>query len=321
MEQFITQDGERKDLAVNLNPPEQHIGYKLMPIIPVGEKSGSLTYLAVASVANSAAQTNRASGSAPSATLIADSVASFTCTERIKRAAVDFTETKQITLAGAEKAGVKWAARQVWNAHEAQVAGIVLGGTPDDSFVGATFTTDVQAAIDSMREIEGRTALVCATSTFKYLMQNATVAGQVLRIVIGNAPAAAVEGLSLRQSTYAMAILLGVDEVLLGSEDLWGDAAGYSTRFAIVKYDASGDVLSQKASAILGKTVSYLDPEGAEGMFGASSHADRVALTNNFDAIAWWDVVTFNPEAIYLFEGADGQSESSTSDSSESSSS
>lgn len=316
MENYITQDGPRKDLAVNLNPPEAYIGHKLFPIYGVAEKSGSMSYLDVATVADVAAQTNRSSGSAPSSTLLAGSTANYTCAERIKRFGVDFTETKQLTLAGAEKAGVKAAARSVYGKHDLEAAEIILGGTPDDTFTAATFVTDVQTALDSMRLIEGRSALVCATSTFKWILQNSTVAAQVLRIVVGTSPDVASTGLSLRQSTYAIAILLGVDEVILGSEEHWGDTAGYATRFAIVKYDASGDLFSHKAAPVLGKTVVYLDETGADGMFAVSSHADRNTLTNNFDVLAWWNIVTLNPEAIYLFSEADGNSESSESSSS-----
>jgi len=321
MEQYYTQEGDRKDLAVNLNPPENYIGYKLMPIVEVGQKSGTVYFMDVDTVANSASQTNRASGSAPSPTLLADSSTSYTCGERIKRAAVDVTEAKQITVAGADKAGVRWAARQVWNAHEAEVAALIMDQDPDDTFTASTFVQDVQTALDSMRNIEGRTALVASTQTFRWICQNSTVAAMILRIVTGNAPGEAVQGLSLQQSTYAMAILLGVDDILLGSEELWGDEAGYGRRFAIVKYDASGDALSQKAAPIFGKTIAYLDEQGAGGIFGVSATADRVNLRNLYDCVAWWDAVQFNSEAVYLFSEADGRSESSTSQSSESSSS
>ena len=43
---YYTETGERADIAASLvpNPPHGYIGTKLMPITPMGEKSGTLYY-------------------------------------------------------------------------------------------------------------------------------------------------------------------------------------------------------------------------------------------------------------------------------------
>jgi hypothetical protein len=299
-----TTNGERPELAaIEVNPPEGFIGSQIMPIVPVADKSGTIYYATVTS--DSAAQTSRTAGTAPTGTQISDSSTSFSCLERTKRGSVVPDEVKQMGgIANAEKVGSKWAKRQVMRALETSIAAEVLGLTVSKTFDAAKLQEQSQDALDSIRLYEGQIALVSSTKTLKIMVQKIladSVQGPVFsRLITGGSPGVAAQGLNFKAWMSALEIYLGVDQVLAGDTNIWG-ATAYQGRFAFVKLDTSNDVLSHKWLPVFGKTYQFL-PDGSQP-WQITSVADLVAHNNHFDATMWYDTTCLNSGATYLFDG------------------
>jgi hypothetical protein len=304
MDPYYTQTGNRDDLAaLPVVIPEGYIADRIYPIVPVMEKSGTVYYATVN--ADSVAETGRVAGAAPSGTQISDSSTTFTCAERIKRYSVTPDEAK--TMGGIEKAdevGAKAAKRSVHRAIETLVATEVLGSAADATFDPAKVHTQVQTAIDAMELYEGITSLVTSTKTAKAMVQGLlsdTTQSKVLaRIVSGSSPSVAVTGLNFNAWIDALAMYLGVDQVLLGHSSVWnaGDNAG---KFAIARLDDGTDPLAHKYKAVLGKRFQFL--RDGENPFFVESIADRLTKNNHYDASVWDNVVTLNSGALYVFGG------------------
>ena len=301
---YYTQTGERPDLAaLEVNTPEGYIGSKILPTVPVADKSGTIYYATV--TADSAAQTNRSVGAAPGNTQISDSNTTYTAAEAIKRGSVTPDEAKQ--MGGIEKSdmvGAKWAKRQVMNYLEGDIRTLVLGGTADNSFDPAKVQTDVQDAIQDIRLYSGKTSLITSTWTLKAMMQNlladAAYGPALARLVVGSSGVEAVRGLSLEAWKQSLAIFFGVDQVLAGDDAIW-NAAAVSGRFAIAKLDDGMDELSHKYNPVLGKVFQFM-PDG-KNPWVIESIADRLTKNNHYDATLWYDAVILNAGAFYLFDG------------------
>lgn len=301
---YYTQTGERPDLAaLEVNPPEGYIGSRIMPIVPVADKSGTVYYATV--TADDTAQTSRSAGAAPSGTQISDSSTSFTCAERVKRGQITPDEAKQ--MGGIEKAdvvGAKWAKRQVMAALETSICAEILGGTASDQFDAAKLISDAQVALQAMRLYEGKTALVGATQTIKKIVQQcleSDVFGPAFaRIVSGTSPMVAVEGMNHKSMLAGLAMMLGVDEVLAGDDTIW-NATAYAGKFAYCKLDDGTDQLSHKWKPVLGKTFMFM-PDGKQP-YVIQSVADRVNVNNLYDAYCWYDTTALNTSAFYMVEG------------------
>jgi hypothetical protein len=109
---YYTEEGDRSALQseIEINPPEGYIGVKMMPVVPVSEKAGSMTYATVK--AETTAQTGRSPGVAPTPTQISNSAEAWSCTEIIERAAITPDEAKQMGgIQNADKIGFRWAMR------------------------------------------------------------------------------------------------------------------------------------------------------------------------------------------------------------------
>lgn len=299
-----TQNGNRPDLAaIEVNPPEGFIGSRIMPIVPTADKSGTIYYATV--TADSAAQTSRTAGAAPTGTQISDSSTTFSCLERIKRGSVTPDEAKQMGgIAKADVVGAKWAKRQVMRAFETLVCAEVLGLTKSATFDSAKIMSQSQTALDSIRLYEGRTALVGGTSTLKKIVQailaDDTQVQVMSRIISGTTPNVAASGLNFNQWMNALAMYLGIDEVLAGDSNIWA-GTGYSDKFAFIKIDASNDPLSHKWTPVFGKTWQFL-PDGSQP-WEITSVADLVNINNHYDATQWLDTVALNTGAAYVFDG------------------
>lgn len=296
--------GERPDLAaLNVLQPESYIADSIYPVVPVMDKSGTIYY--ATTNANAAAQTGRSAGAAPSNTQISDSDTTFTCAEAIKRYSVTPDEAKQMGgIENADRVGAEAAKRSVFRAIESAVCTEVLGGTPSNNYDPAKLQTDFQTAVDSLDLYEGRTTLVTSTKTAKAMVQgllaDATHGPAISRLVSGTSPSVARTGLNFQAWADALALLLGVDGVLLGNDSIW-NATAVQGRFAVVKVDDSGDPLSHKYRATLGKRYQFL-PDGSSPWI-VESIPDRLTKNNHYDASIWYNVVTLNSGALYLFDG------------------
>jgi hypothetical protein len=303
---YYTQTGERADLAaLEVNAPEGYIADKILPIVPVREKTGVVYYATV--TADVAAQTNRSVGAAPDGTQISDSNTTFTCAEAIKRGKVTPDEAK--TMGGIEKAdmvGARFAKRSVMKNFEQDVCALILqsGSDADAAFDPAKVRTQIQTAKQAMRLYEGRTALVAATYNIEAMLQamlsDATYGAALARLVTGTSGVAAVQGISLEAWKQALAIFFGVQDVLAGDDTVW-NATAVAGRFAIVKLDDSADELAHKYKPVLGKAFQFL-PDGKNPWL-IEAIADRITKNNYYDATQWYDAVVLNSGAAYVFDG------------------
>jgi hypothetical protein len=304
---YYTELGERADLAaLDVNPPEGYIGSQILPTVPVTQKTGVVYYATV--TADSAAQTNRSTGAAPSPTQIAQSNTTFTAAEAIKRGSITPDEAKG--MGGIEKAdmvGAKWAKRQVMGYLEGDIRTLILGGTKDASFDPAKVQTQVQDAVQDIRLYEGRSALIASTWTIKAMLQqmlnDQTYGPALARLVTGASGVDAIRGLSLDIWKQSLSIFFGVDQVLAGDDSIW-NASTVAGKFAIAKLDDGSDELSHKWKPVLGKVFQFL-PDGKNPWL-IESIPDRLTKNNHYDATLWYDAVVLNSGALYIFDGVAG---------------
>jgi len=301
---YYTETMERPALAaLEVNPPEGYIGSKILPTVPVTDKSGVIYYATV--TADAAAQTNRVAGAAPDKTQIASSNTTFTAAEVVKRGGVTPDEAKQMGgIDKADEVGAKWSKRQVMAALEGDVRTLILGGAASAQFDPAKVKTQIQTAKQAVRLYEGRSALISSTAVLEAMLQqmlgDAVYGPALARLVSGASGIQAVQGLSLDAWKQSLAIFFGVNEVLAGDDTVWnaGAAAG---KFAIAKLDDGTDPLSHKWKPVLGKVFQFM-PDGANPWV-IQSIADRVNVNNLYDAYLWYDAVVLNSGAFYVFDG------------------
>ena len=304
MDPYYTQTGNRDDLAaLPVVVPEGFIADAIFPIVPVTEKAGSVAYATINS--DSAAQTGRSAGVAPNNTQIANSATTFSCAEAIKRYSVTPDEAKQ--MGGIEKAdevGAKAAKRSVHRKIESDVCTATLGVAASDNFDPAKIQTDIQTAVDALDLYAGRLSLITSTKTAKAIVQailSDSKQVQVMsRIISGTSPAVAASGLNFRNWVDALALYLGVDQVLLGQSDIW-NATAVKGKFAIAKLDDGMDPLSHKYLPVLGKRFQFLR-DGVSPWY-VESIASRENKNNHYDASVWYEVKTLNAGALYVFDG------------------
>lgn len=304
---YYTEEGDRSALQseIEINPPEGYIGTKMMPVTPVSEKAGSMAYATVTT--ETAAQTGRVAGAAPTATQISNSAHAWSVAEIIERAAITPDEVKQMGgIENADKIGFRWAMRSVLKARENLIAAVVLGAA-DATFDAAKMRTQTQTALQAVRLYPGKSVLAASSMTLKAMVQmiaaNDDMGPLFARIVTGTNSAEAVLGLSMKAWLQGLALFVGVDEVLAGDDDVW-NAGTYAQKFSIVKVDTTNDPLSHKYIPILGKCITFL-PDGSLG-WELQGIADRTLINNFYDAKMWIDVETYNTGAVYTFDGVIG---------------
>lgn len=304
MDPYYTFEGQRDDLAaVEVVIPEGYIADRIYPAVPAIEKAGSVAYATIN--ADSAAETGRAVGAAPSATQIANSATTFAAVEAIKRYSITPDEAKQMGgIANADLVGAKAAKRSVHRKIETDVATLVLGGAATASWDPAKTHTIIQTSIDALELYEGTTTLITSTMTAKAMVQSliadATQGKVISRIIAGTSPNVAITGLNFAAWKDALAMYLGVDQVLLGHSTVW-NAGGNKGKFAIARLDDGTDPLSHKYIPVLGKRFQFLRDGG--NPFFIESIPDRLTKNNHYDASVWYELKTLNSGALYVFDG------------------
>jgi len=254
-------------------------------------------------VADSAAQTNRVAGAAPTNTIIGSTNTTFSCTERIKRYSVPFETVYNLGgLAAADNIGALAAKRSVLRSFEDAVVDVVMGGTPDAS-VSSNLIAAVKAAKYAIKRYTGRTAFVVSDTVFDACMLQADVVARLARFT-SVTPADNSQILALKKTLLAM--ILEVDEVLIGDDAHWyvttaGGSNNVSTqdRAAVVKLPPA-EALSQTMDPILGKTLIYFPKSG--NPWHVASFPDYTNKRNSYDAQLFDDIVTFNAGAMYLLD-------------------
>jgi len=306
MDAYKTSNGEREDLAdLETNPIIGFIGDQIFPVVNAAEKTGSIYYADLE--ADAAVQTGRTLGVAPTRTLIAANVDTFTCAEKVKRYGMALSEVKQVGgIEVADAFGAAASKRSVQRGVEEAVADAVLLGagiTVDD--IEASFVTAAQVGLNAIRRYPGRTAFVASYTIFNRIMRYTEVTG---RFGLSSAAVSGVDAVDIvARRPEALKLLLagiiGVDEVLIGDDDQWytSDAAKQD-RAALVKLPDPGQ-LSHKENAVFGKNLMYL-PDGSQP-YVIESFYDNDTKVNVYDATIWHELKTLNTGAAYILSGLD----------------
>lgn len=296
--------GPRADLAaIEVNPPEGYIGDKILPTVPVAEKTGVVYYRTV--TADGAAQTGRSAGAAPSGTQISDSNTTFTTAEVIQRGSVTPDEAKTMGgIAQAEMAATEYAKRSVMNKRETDICTATLGIAAVGQFDAAKLLEQSQTASDALRRYEGRYALITSTMTLKKMVQqilgDSKLAPVFARTISGTSNVSAVQGLNFDAFKNAIAMFLGVDQVLAGDSAIW-NATAVSGRYAFAKLDDGMNALAHKWKPVLGKVFQF-GPDGQQPWY-VETIADRLTKNSHADATMWYNVKILNSGAIQVYDG------------------
>ncbi len=301
-EPIYTETGRREDLeSAEVNAPEGYIGLRLFPQVKRFKQSGTEYYRTV--VADSAAQTNRSAGAAPSATVLGSTSTTYSCTEIIKRYLVPFEQVANLGgIAAADKLGAEAAKRSVMRLMEDLFVDEQMAGSPDAS-VSSDLIDVVTTAKAAIKRYTGRVAFCCSSSVFALCMKQADVVARLARFTAVQ-PADNAQVLALSKTLLAM--VLEVDEVLIGDDNHWhvttaGGSNNVSTqdRALIAKLPPT-DEMSHTMDPVLGKTAIYFPQSG--NPWHVSSYPDYNLKSNAYDAQLYKDIVTFNAGACYLID-------------------
>lgn len=292
--------GRREDLElIQVNRPEGYIGNMVYPVLNVMEKTGSVYYTTL--TADSAAQTGRSAGAAPTKTLLSESVTTFSCAEAIKRYGVPKAEVKQ--MGGIEKAdrlGGMASKRSVMRKLETDIAAALIDSTSygSASDISSAIVDGIIGAAQSVKRYAGKLAFITSVTGYRWLIQQTEIKNLLLRTFGGLDP---VQAMSLQPEVFK-AMLQGIfqfDEVLIGDDDHWAIATQEDAA-AIVKLP-DDDEFSHKMDPVLGKTALYL-PDGQQP-FEVESFYDEDTKTNNYDATSWYSIEELNAGAKVIVKG------------------
>lgn len=288
-----TETGRRPDLeALPVNDPIGYVGSIILPTFKVSGKAGTYYYSTL--TADSAAQTDRTAGYAPTAQILSESSSTFSAGERIDRVNLPW---EMIPLIGGKDKGdvhaSKTAKRNVLNALEtAQLAVLV-----DDSGTSITsaITDGIIDACDQVHLYNGRTAFVCNVGQYRWLIQQTEIKNLLVRTFGG---LGAMEAMSLNKTTFKLMLqaIFAVDEVLIADDKFWPYA--YRTTSAIVKIPASGDDMSFVSNPEYGRTMMYWPTDGNQ--FEINSYPSDDLRSNCYDATLWDSIEQMNSGAKVL---------------------
>lgn len=296
---YKTETGRRPDLeGLEVNPGIGYIGNKLYPVVSSNEKTGDNYYRT--RIADSAAQTGRTPGDAPTITLLSDSHAAFTCAEVIKRYGMVEAEVKQAGgIAQADKQGGEGCKRSVARAIEdAQIAQLLDGAHTD---ISATIIEGIGDGASAVRRFAGKTAFVCSESVYRWIIKSTQITGK-LGYTFPTHRIDEATTLSVKTELFRAMLqsIIGIDEILIFDDD--SELAGAGDAAAIVKLPPM-DALSHKLDPVLGKTNLYL-PDGEQG-FEINSFFNEDTMVNTYTAKSWYVLSEFNVDAKYLVDGLD----------------
>ena len=184
----------------------------------------------------STVQTNRSLGAAPTAEALGDNAATFALQEQLERIVIDDRLKGQYGgLPGAEKVAASRGQMSVFKKIESLLAVQVMDGglTASVSTPSTDWIADLRAAAQAIRDIANcRIGLVTSFYNWSRLVNEsgikAAMAEQPSVIVQPNA-----EGIRDVRRTL-MAAAIGVDDVMIGSNDAWYTAVTAKTSVAVI---------------------------------------------------------------------------------------
>jgi hypothetical protein len=310
MEAYQTFTGRRQDLEeplIGINPYLGAIGAQILPVNEVSGKTGTLYYAAV--TADSSAESGLAGGTAPTAVSVTENSTTFTTVRKNKRYKIPRDSVKVMGgIASADKIGSRAALRSVMQAHETAVAAAVLANASATVYdIEASLIAAAQVGLKAIKRYPGKKAFVCSQTIFNRIMRFSEVTG---RFGLSSAAVSGADALSIvAREPAALKLLLraiiGVDEVLIGDDDIWYDGSQvYQDRAALVALP-DPMAFSEIEQPSFGKTYTYL-PDGQSYPFYIESVYDAASTQSNlYDAELWLDAKVLNAGALYILDGID----------------
>lgn len=307
--EFATINATRPDLAsLPVNMPEGYIAEKILPVSKVAVPSGTVYYCGAMS--DGTAVTNRSVATAPSATQLASSYTTFTCGEIIDRGAITPDEAKIFGgVAKADEIGAKWVMKSVLKKREESVAEAILGDeteiSGDAQFDPSTARVQIQEALDLIRPYDGKATLVAGTKVIKKIYQALLSDTPTRKELAGSGVIGSPYSLGLEAIKTVLINYLGIDDILIGSDDVWAND-GNDTKFAIVKISDNADEMSYKYEAQLGRLFTFIPDENTNG-WELFSFANAGTLNNEYTARMKVDAKILNDGAKVVFSINEGE--------------
>jgi hypothetical protein len=293
-----------------LNPPTEYIGQKIFPRATVAEKSGSFWYQTLA--ADSAAQTSRTAGNAPTGARLTTTEGSYYTAGYEKRYLVSREETKSFGgTDNADLAGVAGGARSVFRAHEDVCAGLVIDAT---GYAARYATTSgkvlegISKAAQSVKRYPGRTVLACSEDWYLDFLSQSDVKAAI-QATFGNARFTEIWQIIQQDPRATVKFMLAIimfDEILIGDNDHW-QVDNYQDAAAILRIPREDEVSSDmdtmmlyKERALYGLSHWWLPDPAEEMLFYAESFYDDNDKDNKYDVTGWFNVQQLNAGAKKL---------------------
>jgi hypothetical protein len=296
VDNFRCTAGARPELAsLPVNGPVAYIGSQVLPVTKVNAKAGTYYYSTI--VTDSAAQTSRAAGAAPTSETLAESSSTFSAVERMDRILMPW---EMIPLIGgldkSEARAAHVAKRNVLNALETAQLAVLVDGA--GTSITSAIVDGIIDACDQVHLYAGKTAFVCNIGQYRWLVAQTEIKNLLVRTFGG---LDAVKAMSLDRTVFKMMLqtLFAVDEVLIADDKFW--PYGYRTTAAIVKIPDGTDDMSFISNPEYGRTMIYW-PTDAMNPYEVNSFPADNLRGNQYDAIEWDSIEQFNSGAKVLLQ-------------------
>ena len=307
MEANQTEDGRREDLeAIEANPVLSYIGQRFYPVLNVTEKTGSIYYTTL--TADGAAQEGVARGTPLALNYLTESVATYSVAPDEKRYGIGRDEVQQMGgIEKADKLGGAASKRSVQRVAETAIALQLqtVGTHQSAAHAPGLFIAEANVAREAIRRYPGKTAFVCAFTTFNAVMRYTEILNQfsLSALMLGGGEAKDVIAGSPAALKMILGGILSVDEVIVGDDEHWGvdiGSSGIGCNGVFVKLPGTEE-FSHKMDPVLGKFVQYL-PDGTQSYI-VESWYNKELKSNIYDAESWNAIAELNAEAAYVLEG------------------
>lgn len=284
-----------------------YIGTQIYPWFLREQSAGVINYYKLSDDFNvQKGRDTAAVGSINTGMTLAGSHMSYQCGEARARARMSYTEIKSYkSQAKADVALGKKSKRAWFNDHEQAVADILMKKSGTD--VKADPVTGIDTAVADLVDLAaGPVALCLSRYNFVKLKKNATIIDRMKMTGIAINAGGDPRSITAEQ----MAIIFGVDKVLIGPDKQWfkGVGSSYNGNAALVVLP--DEYVEPDEEPQLGRTVSF-DYNSDTSYFVMESFHDNLTDADYVDAKGLYVIKTFNSElakTLTLFNGVDDSS-------------
>ena len=285
------------------------IGTTLMPGLTRMVKAG--TYYYQDYLADATAQTDRTLASAPTATAIASSSATWAMAEAIKRYKIDQSEIEQLGgLPAAQAKGARAGKRSIMNYIETAIATAVWGSGASSMNILNSLKKAVETAKESVQDYaDGKVALFGARRTIDRVKRYAEVIARMSYTGVLVRDIRDVRSISDEQ----LAAALDVDMVLGGPTTQWvGGSSEYDQYLGVMVLP--DPTVDQDEEVQFGRTLLMGVPNeaAADNVFQVETFFSDDLISEVVDTRAWYSIEVMNSECMYILTGADELNASST---------